>query len=132
MLKITKEPSSGRKKALEGDDVTFSCTTNSSTEPVITWSKMNDELTEGNLESENSKLYLKNITRNYSGTYVCSAQNEFGQKTKENIELDVEYAPEIKTGKIIRGSDSSGVIQCLATHLLVFAILISNNFLRHL
>ena len=54
------------------------------------------------------------------------------QKTKENIELDVEYAPEIKTGKIIRGSDSSGVIQCLATHLLVFAILISNNFLRHL
>ena len=115
LLKITKEPSSGRKKALEGDDVTFSCTTNSSTEPVITWSKMNDELTEGNLESENSKLYLKNVTRNYSGTYVCSAQNEFGQKTKENIELDVEYAPEITTGnfQIIEKENNPLELECI-------------------
>ena len=96
LLKITKEPSSGRKKALEGDDVTFSCTTNSSTEPVITWSKLNDKLPEGNLENGNSKFLLKNVTRNYSGTYVCSAENGFGQKTKENIKLDVEYPPEIK------------------------------------
>ena len=95
-MKITKEPSSGTKKALEGDDVTFSCMTNSSTEPVITWSRLNDELPEGNLESGNSKLYLKNVPRNYSGTYVCSAENGFGQKTKETIKLDVEYPPEIK------------------------------------
>ena len=114
-MKITKEPSSGIKKALEGDDVTFSCTTNSSTEPVITWSKINDELTEGNLESENSKLYLKNVTRNYSGTYVCSAQSEFGQKTKENIELDVEYAPEIKIrNSLITGKENNSLeLECV-------------------
>ena len=94
LLKITKEPSSGMIKALEGDDVTFSCTTNSLTEPVITWSKLNDEF---NLQSGNStKFRLKKVIPYYSGTYICSAENEFGQKTKENIKLEVEYPPKIK------------------------------------
>merc|ERR1712051_489542 len=94
LLKITKEPSSGMIKALEGDDVTFSCTTNSLTWAVITWSKLNDEF---NLQSGNStKFRLKKVIPYYSGTYICSAENEFGQKTKENIKLEEEYPPKIK------------------------------------
>ena len=62
--------------------------------------------------------------------------------TTLEITTTFETAAETTTPKVeietttklpfIRGLDSSGVIQSLATNLLVFAILISNNFLRHL
>ena len=112
LLKITKEPSSGIKKALEGEDVTFSCTTNSATEPVITWSKLNDEF---NLLKGKSTFRLKKVIRYYSGTYVCSAENGFGQKTKESIKLEVEYPPAIKIqNSLVTGKENNPLeLECV-------------------
>jgi hypothetical protein len=48
------------------------------------------------------------------------------ETTKPKVEIETTTVP------FIRGLDSSGVIQSLTTNLLVFAILISTNFLSHL
>ena len=55
--------------------------------------------------------------------------------TISEIEAAIETRPkvEIETNSTsIWGLPSSGVMQCLTTNLLVFAILISSNFLRYL
>ena len=53
---------------------------------------------------------------------------------KVEMEITTEQEVEVVIDKVpfIRGLDSSGVIQKLTTNLLIFAILISSNFLRHL
>ena len=55
--------------------------------------------------------------------------------TISEIEAAIETTPKVKmeTNSLsIWGLPSSGVMQCLTTNLLVFAILISSNFLRYL
>ena len=56
--------------------------------------------------------------------------------TISEIEAATETTPkvEIETNStsIYWGLPSSGVMQCLTTNLLLFAILIPSNFLRHL
>ena len=55
--------------------------------------------------------------------------------TISEIEAATDTTPkvEIETNSTsILGLPSSGVMQCLTTNLLVFAILIPSNFLRHL
>ena len=55
--------------------------------------------------------------------------------TISEIEVATETTPkvEIETNSTsMWGLPSSGVMQCLTTNLLVFAILIPSNFLRHL
>ena len=55
------------------------------------------------------------------------AATETSPKTTEReVEVVIDEVP------FIGGSHSSGVIQKLTTNLLIFAILISSNFLRHL
>ena len=53
------------------------------------------------------------------------------ETTTETTTPKVEIETTTKV-PFIRGLDSSGVIQSLTTNLLVFAILISTNFLHHL
>ena len=55
------------------------------------------------------------------------AATETSPKTTEReVEVVIDEVP------FIGGFHSSGVIQKLTTNLLIFAILISSNFLRHL
>ena len=55
-----------------------------------------------------------------------SPKVEIETTTEREVEVVIDEVP------FIGGFHSSGVIQKLTTNLLIFAILISSNFLRHL
>lgn len=93
---IAKTPSNGLQKAHKGDDVTLSCVGSGNPKPVITWTRLNKKLPDGREKIEATQLSFKNVNKRHAGTYVCTANNGFGTEVKEEIRLDVEYAPEVE------------------------------------
>ena len=62
----------------EGGTASFQCSTSGIPEPVVAWSKLDNqaEITESAVSG--GKLELKKVTGNYSGVYQCSATNILG------------------------------------------------------
>ena len=56
----------------------------------------NKKLPDGRQELRATELSFKNVNKHHAGTYVCTADNGFGQVVKEKITLDVEYSPEVE------------------------------------
>jgi len=94
---IAKTPSNGLIKAHKGDDVSLSCVGSGNPKPVITWTRLNKKLPDGRDKLVDvTELSFKNVDKRHAGTYVCTANNGFGTEVKEEIRLDVEYAPEVE------------------------------------
>lgn len=93
---ITKTPSNGLYKAHKGDDVTLSCIGNGNPKPVITWTRLNKKLPDGKEKLDASEITFRKVNKHHAGTYVCTANNGFGQEVKEKIHLDVEFSPEVE------------------------------------
>ena len=70
----------------ENQNAIFYCSANGNPKPKIFWRKLNGS---GSLNTNGSKLEIKNATYKNSGRYVCKATNVLGQD-KKVVELLVE------------------------------------------
>lgn len=81
----------GIQRTIEGRDLTVTCnyTLGKPTATTFYWTK-----TDANFRHDNKTLWIPNIGREDSGTYVCHAENTYssGNKGTANttIELDVQ------------------------------------------
>ena len=74
--------------------------------PVVSWQQNNDfvfiiflqnkKLPDGKEKLDASEITFRKVNKHHAGTYVCTANNGFGQEVKEKIHLDVEFSPEVE------------------------------------
>lgn len=112
------EPENGLKLQENQESINIYCTYNSN--PIelkrneTRWYKDNEEIdieaSEGrylNIFSGYPILSIVNVTREHSGTYYCSVENEIGStKAKNGVRLNIIYRPtvvfRIYPGKLIK------------------------------
>ncbi|XP_033985824.1 B-cell receptor CD22-like [Trematomus bernacchii] len=75
----------------EGSSVTLTCSSNVNPAANYTWYKKNVLI----YSSEEHQIVFSSINSSDSGQYFCSAENELGRRTSENIFIDVKYAPKL-------------------------------------
>ena len=56
----------------------------------------NKKLPDGRDKIEGNEISFRKVDRHHSGTYVCTANNGYGQEVREKIHLEVEFAPEVE------------------------------------
>ncbi|KAL7831771.1 hypothetical protein AOLI_G00293190 [Acnodon oligacanthus] len=102
----------------EGDRVEIRCQGNGNPQPFIAFT-YNDE----DLQSENNLLVLDSVTRRNSGTYLCSALDQF-EEISANLSITVHYLDSVviipeEAVQLEEGNDLSltcNAISSLATH----------------
>ena len=67
----------------EGDETTFHCTATGNPTPVITWLKDEKTVTSG-------ETLTFTANRNYSGQYLCTAENGLGVNINASAGLEVQ------------------------------------------
>ncbi|KAJ4944326.1 hypothetical protein JOQ06_012870 [Pogonophryne albipinna] len=100
----------------EGSSVTLTCSSDANPAASYTWYKRNGNRNVPPLTTE-PQLVFRSIQSSDSGQYFCSATNELGSSTSENVRIDVKYAPrrlslskpsgEIKEGRSVTLTCSS-------------------------
>ena len=53
-------------------------------------------LPDGKEKLDASEITFRKANKHHARTYVCTANNGFGQEVKEKIHLDVEFSPEVE------------------------------------
>ncbi|KAK2817450.1 hypothetical protein Q5P01_025641 [Channa striata] len=76
----------------EGSSVTLSCSSDSNPAPKYTWYKKNSKV---QTLTKEPQLVFRSIQSSDSGQYYCTAENELGRKTSEDISIDVKYPPKV-------------------------------------
>ena len=56
-------------------------------------------------------MSFKKVNKRHAGTYVCTANNGFGTEVKEEIRLDVEYAPEVEVEEVFIHAMSNNKVE---------------------
>ncbi|KAJ4944142.1 hypothetical protein JOQ06_012687 [Pogonophryne albipinna] len=77
----------------EGSSVTLTCSSDANPAANYTWYK--DETSYSSILNEEHQIVFSSIYSSDSGQYFCTAENELGRKTSENVFIDVKYAPKI-------------------------------------
>jgi len=93
-------PLNGSITVRSGSRVRLECRASGQPPPSIYWSRKHNQPfpwgSGGNLTVPGEVLMMTNITRAYSGDYMCSADNGVGSfPVRESITLDVLYPPEV-------------------------------------
>lgn len=93
-------PLNGSITVRSGSRVRLECRASGQPPPSIYWSRKHNQPfpwgSAGNLTVPGEVLMMTNITRAYSGDYMCSADNGVGGfPVRESITLDVLYPPEV-------------------------------------
>ena len=66
------------QNVIQGQHTFIECNVSGSPNPIVLWSKPNGLLTNRH-EVKGNRLYMSNVTKEDSGTYVCTAENKFGK-----------------------------------------------------
>jgi len=91
-------------EVIAGDDVTIMCEATGNPPPKISWRKQHD----GKLilpTEVSSKVVLKNVTREDSGLYICTANNNVEKEVKKTTKITVHYIPEVRLEEVWRARD---------------------------
>ncbi|KAJ4944801.1 hypothetical protein JOQ06_013341 [Pogonophryne albipinna] len=72
----------------EGSSVTLSCSSDANPAANYTWYKESGNVTSLN---EEPQFVFSSIQSSDSGEYFCSAENELGRRTSENVFINVKY-----------------------------------------
>jgi len=93
-------PLNGSITVRSGSRVRLECRASGQPKPAVYWNRRHNQPfpwgSEGNLTVPGEILSMSNITRAYSGDYVCNADNGVGRyPVRESITLDVLYPPEV-------------------------------------
>ena len=91
---ISTQPSNGQIVVKKGTTVSLSCDARGNPQPVLSWSKSNDQMPKSDITSSGSTLILADVTRHHAGVYKCHASNGVGTDAMEEIHLQVlcEYS----------------------------------------
>ena len=108
---ITKTPQNGLILAQKGDTVTMRCIANGDPMPKVTWTRIGKRLPDGRKELAADELNYVKVDHHHSGTYVCTADNGFGEPVKEKIEVDIEYAPEVEVEELFIHATTGNAIE---------------------
>jgi len=114
---ITKDPSNGLLKVNKGDSVTMACYGEGRPKPTVKWHRFKNKLEnkirmpDGSMEMETDELSFANVDRHHSGIYECVADNGYGQPASQQIELEVEYAPEVEAQEIFVHAKSGNNVE---------------------
>nr|XP_045613717.1 basement membrane-specific heparan sulfate proteoglycan core protein-like isoform X12 [Procambarus clarkii] len=107
-----------RQTINQGTDAELRCVVTGDPPPVITWSKVNEELGHG-VSIEGSILRITNAVINDRGMYVCTAQNDGGTaQAAAIIEVErreppvIEVYPELRQTIVV---GASALFQCHLT-----------------
>ncbi|KAK2813255.1 hypothetical protein Q5P01_000858 [Channa striata] len=104
-LKVPSVSASPQSEIMEGGSVTLTCSSDSNSAANYTWYKKNQ--TEINKEPQ---LVFRSIQSSDSGQYYCTAENELGRRTSEDVFINVEYPPKVPSvsvspsAEIVEGS----------------------------
>ncbi|XP_078022594.1 B-cell receptor CD22-like isoform X2 [Epinephelus lanceolatus] len=92
---------------VEGSSVTLTCRSDANPAAKYTWYKENVNLKP---PSEEPQLVFSSIQSSDSGWYYCTAENELGRRTSNDIIINVKYAPKLPSvsvspsAEIVEGS----------------------------
>ncbi|XP_033985906.1 hemicentin-1-like isoform X2 [Trematomus bernacchii] len=78
----------------EGSPVTLTCSSDANPAAKYTWYKRYGHANFYYFK-KGPQLFFRSIKSSHSGEYFCSATNELGSSSSENIRIDVKYAPRI-------------------------------------
>ena len=65
-----------------GRHVTLDCVATGHPTPTVTWSGVDNELSESSRVESNGSLIIQNVTRSDLGQYVCTAHNDLGGRSR--------------------------------------------------
>ncbi|XP_023349131.1 uncharacterized protein LOC111717898 [Eurytemora carolleeae] len=107
------------EKIKEGDNIFLNCQVLSYPPyQTIQWIRQNEDLEyqmETNVMIRADRLYIRNITREQGGKYVCRASNKFSSQRSNilDIEISERWVWEVRDCKTVNQSSSSFLIDCL-------------------
>jgi len=84
----------------KGDDVTLNCKGSGSPKPIVKWSRVGKNMPDGSSEIESDMVIFSDVSRKHAGTYKCSASNGHGKEAFKQVEVVVEYEPEMEVGEV--------------------------------
>ncbi|XP_043942459.1 neurotrimin-like isoform X2 [Protopterus annectens] len=97
----------------EGSTITLHCLAAGRPQPTVTWRHISPQAEF--FKSEDEYLEITEITREQSGTYECSANNDVSIPDVRNVQVTVNYAPYIPEARNIGVAlGQNGVLQCEA------------------
>ena len=75
--------------AVLGDTLTLNCSATGDPQPVISWRKQGGHLPVGRNQQINGALVIRDITKNDTGYYICTATSAgvFGVETLTHIQV---------------------------------------------
>ncbi|XP_023346669.1 neuronal growth regulator 1 [Eurytemora carolleeae] len=82
-------------KGNSGDMLTLSCSAEGDPPPSISWTQHSTSRIIPSAPNGYGKGLLGPLTRHDAGIYICTAQNQFGQKTEQMTRVEVLYPPEV-------------------------------------
>eukprot|EP00092_Neocalanus_flemingeri_P092570 GFUD01117529.1.p1 GENE.GFUD01117529.1~~GFUD01117529.1.p1 ORF type:complete len:486 (+),score=120.08 GFUD01117529.1:165-1622(+) len=87
-------------EAKKGDDVTLNCKGSGSPKPTVKWSRVGKVMPDGSSEMEGDIVIFSDVSRKHAGTYMCSASNGNGQGASKQVEVVVQYSPEVEVTEV--------------------------------
>jgi len=84
----------------KGDDVTLNCKGSGSPKPTVKWSRVGKMMPDGSSDIKSDVVIFSDVTRKHAGTYKCSATNGHGKGASKQVEVVVEYSPEVEVTEV--------------------------------
>lgn len=82
-------PTDGIYKVVAGEELALVCHGTGDPAPTIEWKREKRRLPDGRVSLKGNQIIYKNVTRKYSGTYICEGSNGPGQTAIDSIVVDV-------------------------------------------
>ncbi|VVC24119.1 Hypothetical protein CINCED_3A013250 [Cinara cedri] len=94
--RIISLTANGKVSAKKGSDVTLQCNFTGNPPPIITWTRKNNMLPNGDKTYVGNLFIIESVRRQADGIYICTASNDIGTPVDEEIDLNILYPPEVK------------------------------------
>jgi len=102
--------------ARKGDDVTLNCKGSGSPKPTVKWSRVGKKaMPDGRKEIESEMVVFSEVDRHHAGIYKCSATNGFGKQASKQVEVVVEYTPEVEVSEVFVQTKSGDNAEIVCT-----------------
>ena len=72
-----------------GEELALVCSGNGDPFPTITWTREKKRMPDGKSFVQSDTIIYKNVTRKFSGNYVCEGNNGPGRTARDSIKVNV-------------------------------------------